>query len=978
MTATNLTTLPAAIVQRISGERRKRLLDYLMRWREYPAATAYLTIWLEAQPFLATLRQAYASVLIEQGNGAAALDLLDAIDAERGVTQSRREARLIALASLGRFDEAYALLDGRDDDAATWRLRTDLLRREGRFAEAEAALGRMAALLPDGAEPLRAAAELALAQGDAARARLMLNQRQQRMADGAIAAADVFLLRTAAELLGDLQGIAELDALMVAQRTSEDVALIALLGLDSADDAPRAIALADSPPEPTLPQEAVDALREHFGFSTLRAGQAAVIARVLAGQSVLGVLPTGAGKSLTYQLPALVAGGVTLVISPLIALMKDQIDNLPPALAGRAITINSSLEGREVGARLRGIAEGRYTLIFVAPERLRQQPFVQALRRIGVARVVVDEAHCVSLWGMSFRPDYLFIRQAVDALGNPPILALTATATPDTEREIKAHLGDLFTVRTSVFRPNLRLEVVQVPNRNEKMTAIVDLCRTISGPMVVYARSRNSCEELALALKRAGIAAEHYHAQVPDRAAVQDRFMRGETRILVATVAFGMGVDKSDVRAIIHYNLPQSVEAYYQEAGRAGRDGLPARCILLYASNDKGQMTQWLREEALSKDYLRDVFRLLRRTISGQWGLVSLEQLRRDLREEDETKLRVAVGMLERVGLLVRHFDIPYTVSVSLYNGGRDADFLRFANTIGLTDDMPVECSCLDVAAQLDIAPDALERNLIEWHQQGFIRYTGGQRDVLVELRPAGSDLATNIERLLDEYARRQNQRIEAIADYARDNRCRHRLIALHFGERMKQCGTQCDICAPGSASTRARTPASRAAPRSQTDAIGAILAAVQEHTGRFSGHELAGVLTGAVSFPPCKATGALRGADFAAVRGTISALIMQGRLQEQRGNLVLGAGQQRVSEDAFLQEQVRACLGDLPFGVGRSGLAKVLKGSSSSPIGPDRCDWYGALAHLPLARIEQVIEHMVDRGLLQRQDGPMPLLSLP
>src|SRR5262249_6721578 len=345
--------------------------------------------------------------------------------------------------------------------------------------------------------------------------------------------------------------------------------------------------------EPVLPEEAWAALRDHFGYTSFRPGQAAVIDRVLRGESTLAVLPTGAGKSLTYQLPALLLPGATLVLSPLIALMKDQIDNLPAALAERATSIHSGLDAAEAAARLRGVAAGRYKLIYVAPERLRPQPFVHGLRRAGVARVVVDEAHCVSLWGISFRPDYLFIRQALDELGTPPLLALTATATPDTEAEIKVHLAPLeapheehegresapsspssrifasehiVTIRTSIFRPNFCFEVRDVANKREKLDMVSALCRSISGPVLVDVRSRDGCEEVAAHLRTQGVIAEHYHAQVNDRVGVQDRFKRGATRVLVATVAFGMGVDKADVRAIVHYNLPQSVEAYYQEA----------------------------------------------------------------------------------------------------------------------------------------------------------------------------------------------------------------------------------------------------------------------------------------------------------------------------------------------------------------------------------------------------------------------------
>jgi ATP-dependent DNA helicase RecQ len=646
---------------------------------------------------------------------------------------------------------------------------------------------------------------------------------------------DLLLLRQAIELLGDSGALSSLDAQLRQRRAQERTTLCATLGLDpETDDRPPATdhrqpdedrgsriedrqpsildprssipspahPLTRSPaqvaPEPELPEAAHVALREHFGYNSFRPGQAAVLARVLRGEPTLALLPTGAGKSLTYQLPALLMPGATLVLSPLIALMKDQIDNLPPALAACATTLHSALDAGEVAARLRGVAEGRYKLIYVAPERLRQQPFVHALGRAGVGRVIVDEAHCVSLWGISFRPDYLFIRRALDALGAPPVLALTATATPDTEIEIKAHLGDMTTVRTSIFRPNLRFEVLHAANKAQKLAAVVALCRSIDGPIVVYARSRDACEDLAMRLRDDGIAAEHYHAQVADRHGVQDRFMRGKTRVLAATVAFGMGVDKADVRAIIHYNLPQSVEGYYQEAGRAGRDGLPARCILLYTSADKGQLTAWLHEDLLSKDYLRGVYRVLRAQLRGDWGVVALDDLRRELREDDETRMRVALGILERVGLLARHFDLPRAATLLLRDDtAGDAAFQLLVRSARLRPGQPLDVDLLDLAQRSGCAPDELERQLLRWQDRGWLRYDGAARDALLELRPATADVGARLDALLADYARSQDARIDAIGAYARGLNCRHRAIAAHFGEKLPRCVTTCDICQP-------------------------------------------------------------------------------------------------------------------------------------------------------------------------------------
>jgi ATP-dependent DNA helicase RecQ len=703
------------------------------------------------------------------------------------------------------------------------------------------------------------------------------------------------------------------------------------------------------------------------------------------------VLPTGAGKSLTYQLPALLMPGATLVLSPLIALMKDQIDNLPPALAVRATTIHSGLDSDAVAARLRGVAEGHYKLIYVAPERLRQQPFVHALRRAGVGRIVVDEAHCVSLWGISFRPDYLFIRRALAELGSPPLLALTATATPDTETEIKAHLGDLTTIRTSIFRSNLQFEVKHVANRHEKLETVVALCKAVDGPVVVYVRSRDGCEEVAARLRQSGVVAEHYHAQVSDRAGVQDRFMRSATRVLVATVAFGMGVDKANVRAIIHYNMPQSVEAYYQEAGRAGRDGEPARCVLLYASADKGQLTSWLREEALSKDYLRGVYRWLRQQISGTWGVVALDDLRRDLREEDEGRMRVALGLLERVELLTRHFDLPRAVMVLLRDETReDAAFQTLVSAARLRPGQPLDIDLIALAERVSNTPDALERQLLRWHDQGLLRYEGSARDVLLELRPASANVGSRIDALLAEYSSRQDARIEAITTYARGLTCRHRAIAAHFGERLAACQSACDICTPKKTDDRRPTTddipsirrhrPSSIVHRPSPAVTQAIIDAVQELPGQLNDKELVCVLLGEPGYPPCAAFGQLAGADFMVTRQAIAALVTAGRLAWRKRTLVPASTVARLATPATpaaIEETILRCLTQLPFPVGKSGLAKILKGAAGSPIGPDRSAEYAALHTMTGAAIETEIERLVEQGRLRRSSGPRPLLSI-
>src|SRR5438093_5840394 len=299
-------------------------------------------------------------------------------------------------------------------------------------------------------------------------------------------------------------------------------------------------------------------LKSLFGHDDFRPYQREIVEGVMAGCDVLGVLPTGAGKSLCFQLPALLLPRPTLVISPLIALMKDQLDGLPPEVYPRATLINSTLEPAEAARRIAAAAAGRYRLVYVAPERLRNRAFLHASARAGLSRVVVDEAHCVSVWGHDFRPDYLFIRRALAEIGNPPVLAVTATATPEMQTEIGRQLGrDFETVVAPAFRPNLRFEVVPCPNADEKMRRLAALCKETRGSVIVYANARERCEQLAKFLRQERLPAAHYHAglEPEERRMTQERFMTDQIRIIVATVAFGMGVDKANVRLVAHFNL---------------------------------------------------------------------------------------------------------------------------------------------------------------------------------------------------------------------------------------------------------------------------------------------------------------------------------------------------------------------------------------------------------------------------------------
>ncbi len=331
-----------------------------------------------------------------------------------------------------------------------------------------------------------------------------------------------------------------------------------------------------------------EALQQYFGHASFRPGQEALIDALISGRDALGIMPTGGGKSICYQLPALVLDGVTLVISPLISLMKDQVASLVQSGIAAAY-INSSLTAAQTTEALRRAEEGRYRIIYVAPERLHTPRFQQMVAKQTIAMVAVDEAHCVSQWGQDFRPEYLQIRAFLEALPARPVVgAFTATAT----QRVREDIGDLLGLRTpyecvtGYDRPNLYFEVRQPKQRDDELLSLLNTRRQESG--IVYCATRKNVDRVCNMLRADGHAAARYHAGLPDdlRQAAQDDFQHDRAQVMVATNAFGMGIDKSNVGYVIHYNMPRNLESYYQEAGRAGRDGSRADCILLYAKQD--------------------------------------------------------------------------------------------------------------------------------------------------------------------------------------------------------------------------------------------------------------------------------------------------------------------------------------------------------------------------------------------------------
>jgi len=559
----------------------------------------------------------------------------------------------------------------------------------------------------------------------------------------------------------------------------------------------------------------IETLRTYWGHDSFRPMQERIIGEALAGRDVLAILPTGGGKSVCFQVPALIREGLALVVTPLIALMKDQVQNLS-ARGIRAIAIHAGLNRHEVDLALNNAAYGDYKFLYVSPERLQTRLFQSYLPVLNISYIVVDEAHCISQWGYDFRPEYLEIgklRQTVDA----PVIALTATATPVVADDIMDRLGfrEKNLLKSGFERPNLSYIVRRC---EDKAGQLLSVCSGVPGTGIVYVRNRRRTEEVAAMLRSAGVSASFYHAGISPavRSLRQEDWKADKVRVMVCTNAFGMGIDKPDVRFVVHFDLPDSPEAYFQEAGRAGRDGKPSYAVLLWNSGDLKRLSQIERASFPSLEYIEDIYHKVHIFHQIPYDTGMGRQLKFDLKafcqhfHLQQASAFYAIQYLERAGhwTFTEDMDIQTRVQITVDRTALYGVELPDARMVPLLETLmrsytglfsyPVSIDEEMVAGKSGISVPELRQLLYGLSVNHVIKYIpGDQADVIFilhdRLHEGNVNLYPQRYAMLKEHFHGRVQTMLAYA--AEEDECRSRYLLRYFGqEDSEDCG-RCDVC---------------------------------------------------------------------------------------------------------------------------------------------------------------------------------------
>ena len=561
--------------------------------------------------------------------------------------------------------------------------------------------------------------------------------------------------------------------------------------------------------------DARTAMQECWGYSSFRPGQEAIIEAVLDGRDVMGILPTGGGKSLCYQVPAVLFDGLTLVVSPLIALMQDQVEGLERR-GIRAAALNSALSRRQREQCLVNAEHGLYDVLYVAPERLTMTMFQARASELDVALLAVDEAHCVSEWGHHFRPDYKEIAPAREALGNPPMLAVTATATPEVRTDVQAllQLEEPKIVVQGFDRPNLVWSVFQTANKRDKLR---DVLQGVPGCGIVYASTRRNVEMWTDWLQDEGVSAAGYHGGMApdDRSTAQQQWIQDEVRVMVATNAFGMGIDKPDVRFVVHVDLPSSLEAYYQEAGRAGRDGERAYAVLLYQPPDVDTQEALIESGHPSVQEIQSVYSAVCNVGQVPLGSEPDSPLTVDMNAVQRvtdlhaSKIRTAIDMLERADAWTRLPNRRHrgwirfrqaASSVRSYARQQSntalQDFvltlIRFVHAEAYASWWPLDMKRLE--RRMELPRSRIRKGLDYLAERGLLQWRPPGRAIHLEMQHPRAKQWPVPGEAVAEARERAEARLDAMIAYAESDSCRRRQLLAYFGEASDPCG-HCDVC---------------------------------------------------------------------------------------------------------------------------------------------------------------------------------------